>query len=269
MHPRVSLHQVGFIKESTADFVTCCREIGMRNMTLVTPLLFQPGETESALEAMKGGDTSATIVNHPMVMGSDLSRAGPEETENLDKAISIAHTLGAKTIYLVSGGRGSFGWEEAAARFAELVAPCLPAARDKGVQLLVESASDFNVDIHIAHTLDDTIKLADIAGIGVCIDFHPVWFESALKEKFARAMPNTGLIQVSDYVAGDRTAPCRAVPGDGMIPLERLLGDVLEAGYEGVFDLELVGPRIEQEGPLAAGKRAAEKLSEMLERLGA
>jgi hypothetical protein len=38
------------------------------------------------------------------------------------------------------------------------------------VRLLVETASDFNVDIHIAHTLDDTIRLAEIAGIGVCIE---------------------------------------------------------------------------------------------------
>jgi sugar phosphate isomerase/epimerase len=76
-------------------------------------------------------------------------------------------------------------------------------------------------------------------------------------------------VQASDYVPGDRTAPCRAVPGDGMIPLAHLLGELLEAGYQGVFDLELLGPRIQEEGPAAATKRAAEKLSEILTRLGA
>ena len=82
-------------------------------------------------------------------------------------------------------------------------------------------------------------------------------------------MPLTGLVQVSDYIPGDRFTPSRAVPGDGAVPLERLLGDILELGYEGVFDLELVGPRIEQEGPRIAGKRAAENLSGILTRLGA
>ena len=82
-------------------------------------------------------------------------------------------------------------------------------------------------------------------------------------------MPMTGLVQASDYVLGDRTAPCRAVPGDGAIPLERLLGDILDAGYTGVFDLELVGPRIEAEGNRAATRRAAERLSEILYRLRA
>jgi sugar phosphate isomerase/epimerase len=59
------------------------------------------------------------------------------------------------------------------------------------------------------------------------------------------------------------------VPGDGVIPLERLLGEVLAAGYTGLFDLELVGPRIAAEGPTQASARAAENLSEMLNRLGA
>ena len=76
-------------------------------------------------------------------------------------------------------------------------------------------------------------------------------------------------MQVSDYVLGDRSAPCRAVPGDGAIPLRRILGDVLDAGYRGVFDLELVGPRIAAEGAHAATTRAAEYLSTMLDELGA
>jgi sugar phosphate isomerase/epimerase len=269
MHPRVNLHQIAFIRESTTAFIAFCREIGVPNMTLVTPLLMQPGGVEEAQRALAAGGPRAAVVNHPVAMGSSLERAGREETDKLQQAIDIAATLGAPVIYLVSGGRGSLLWEEAAARFAELVAPCLAPAREKGVRLTVESASPLNADMHIAHTLDDTIRLAEIAGIGVCIELNACWYEGNLKEKFRRAMPLTGLVQVSDYVLGDRFTPNRAVPGDGVVPLEWLIGTILELGYEGVFDLELVGPRIEQEGARAASKRAAENLSEILTRLGA
>lgn len=269
MHPRVCLHQIAFIDRSTSAFVDHCRAIGVPNATLVTPILMQPGGVEEARAALAGGGTRAAVINHPVAMGSSLDRAGGEETEKLSHAIEIAATLGAPVIYLVSGGRGSLLWEAAAARFAELVAPCLPLAREKGVRLTVESASPLNADMHIAHTLDDTIRLAEIAGIGVCIELNACWYEAGLKDKFRRAMPLTGLVQVSDYVLGDRATPNRAVPGDGAVPLEWLIGTILELGYAGVFDLELLGPRIEAEGAGTATRRAAENLSEILTRLGA
>jgi sugar phosphate isomerase/epimerase len=269
MHPRVGLHQVAFLSESTTAFIDHCRAIGVGHMTLVTALLMQPGGVEEAQRALAGGGPRVEAVNHPFATFPNLESDSGAATEKLLQAIGIAATLGARYIYLLTGGHGSLTWEQAAERFVELVAPCKAAAGTQGVMLLVENASAFNADIHMAHTLADAITLAEIAGIGVCIELHACWMEAGLKKLFERAMPMTGLVQVSDYVLGDRTAPCRAVPGDGAIPLERILGDVLDAGYKGVFDLELVGPRIEAEGARPATKRAAQRLSEILTKLGA
>jgi sugar phosphate isomerase/epimerase len=63
--------------------------------------------------------------------------------------------------------------------------------------------------------------------------------------------------------------PARAVPGDGNIPLKRIIEWLLRVGYMGAFDLELLGPRIDKEGRLSATRRAAEKTSEILTSLGA
>jgi sugar phosphate isomerase/epimerase len=53
------------------------------------------------------------------------------------------------------------------------------------------------------------------------------------------------------------------------VPLERLLAIVLDAGYDGLFDLEIIGPRIEAEGHSSSTRRSLERLTEMLDRLGA
>lgn len=269
MHSRVSLHQVAFMAEPTAGFIAFCRGIGVQHCTLVTPKLHQPEELAAARSALAGTGVRAGCINHPFALHPDLERDTGDAAAGLLRAIDMAADLGAPSIYLITGGRGSLSWEQAASRFAELIAPCRDAARAAGVSLLVENASALNVDIHIAHTLPDTVRLARIAGIGVCIDLHACWMEAALEENLARAMPLAGLVQVSDYVPGDRTAPCRAVPGDGAIPLERIIGEVLELGYAGLFDLELVGPRIDDEGAASACGRAAQNLSELLTRLGA
>lgn len=268
MHPRVSVHQVAFAHENVTAFAAHCRALGVGHLTLATPLLPHGGVDDIRRSIAAGGPRVANL-NHPFATYPDLAADRGEATAKLLQAIDIGAQLGADTIYLLTGGRGSLTWEQAAQRFAELVAPCQTVAAAAGVRLLVENASAFNADIHIAHTLADTLRLADIVGVGVCLELHACWMEADLPQLIERAMPITGLVQVSDYVLGDRSAPCRAVPGDGAIPLQRLLGEILAAGYDGLFDLELVGPRIDTEGAAAATTRGARRLSELLTTLGA
>jgi len=269
MHPRVGLHQVAFLDESTTAFLEHCRRIGVQHATLVTPALMRADAVDEAQQTLAAGGSRVEAVNHQFAVYPDLDNDRGKATEKLLQAIDIAAVLGASSVYVQTGGRGGLTWEQAAERFTALIAPCAAAAAARGLRVLVENASAFNADIHIAHTLADTINLAELAGIGLCIEWHACWMEAGLKRLLRQAIPITGLIQVSDYVLGDRTAPCRAVPGDGVIPLDRILGDVLDAGYQGVFDIELVGPRIAKEGARAATRRAAHYVSEMLARLGA
>lgn len=269
MHPRVCLHQVGFLSESTPAFVTFSREIGVRHMTLANPHMLGPTVLDETVAELAKGGVAAANMAQPFARYPDIASDSGGAAEALNQAIETAVALGMPHIYLVSGGRGSLDWEDAAARLAELLAPCRDLAVRRGVKLSVETANMLNADIHIAHTLDDTIRLAEIAGIGVTIDLGACWFEGGLVDKFRRALPNTHLVQVSDYVLGDRVTPHRAVPGDGAVPIERLCRQLLELGYEGVFDIELTGPRIEAEGHRAAFTRAAENLSEILTKLGA
>lgn len=269
MHSRVCLHQVAFLAHRTTTFVEHCDALGVTQMTLVSQALTAPGGLAEAKAALARSASRVAAVNHAFAVYPDLERDTGQAGRRLLEAIDMAAELGADRLYLLTGGRGGLTWEQGAARFTDLLGPARAAAEATGVRLLVENASPFNADIHMAHTLSDAITLAELAGIGVCIDLHACWTEGGLRGLIERAGPHTGLVQVSDYVLGDRAAPCRAVPGDGTIDLERILGDVLAAGYRGVFDLELVGPRIDDEGAAPATARAARYLSDLLTQLGA
>ena len=61
----------------------------------------------------------------------------------------------------------------------------------------------------------------------------------------------------------------RRVPGDGDMPLTWLIEQLLEAGYGGVFEIEVIGPHIEAEGYASAIRRSVHWLNETLVRLGA
>jgi sugar phosphate isomerase/epimerase len=269
LHPRLSLNQAGFLKETTADFIHFARGIGAQHLCIANPHAMGPQVLDEVLAALEPGGVRVSALMQPFARYPDIARDSGGAAEAMDRAIDAADRLGARDIYLISGGRGALSWEAAAQRMTDLIAPCVARAASLGIALSVETSNLLNADIHIAHTLDDTIKLAELAGIGVTLDFGAIWVESDLKAKFARAAPLTRLVQVCDHVPGDRCTPFKAVPGDGAIPNEALIADLLALGYKGLFDLELVGQRIEAEGHRAAFARGAQVLSAMLERLGA
>jgi sugar phosphate isomerase/epimerase len=268
LHPRVSIDHVCMMRQAPSELIANCRELGARQIVLSSPHLLAEGGAEQARQALAGGGIAVEAINAPFAVFPNLADDRGQAAETMLKLIEIGSSLGARSVYFLTGGRGALDWDAAAVRFGELVAPCLSAARAHGMTLMIENAPALYADIHIAHSLADALELAERSGVGICLELYFCWAEAQLKDLFRRAMPRCGLVQVSDYVLGDRSLPNRAVPGDGAIPIERLLGDVLEAGYQGVFDIELIGPRIEAEGPVAATRRAAERVSEILTRLG-
>ena len=263
VHPRLSVDQLCFPGATVGQFVQQCRSVGVEHVVLASPSLLADGGLETAQEALVDGP-AVEAINHPFAIHPDLDRDEGGAEDSLARLIPIAAELGARSIYLVTGGRGRLSWEEAAARFSELVAPGAAAARERGMRVLIENTNGLYADIHIAHTLADTLMLAERADLGVCIELQFCWAEASLSELFRRAMPRCGLVQVSDYVLGDRWVPGRAVPGDGVVPLQRIVGDLLDAGYQGRFDIEVLGPRIDQEGHLAAVTRSVEHMDELL-----
>jgi len=62
------------------------------------------------------------------------------------------------------------------------------------VRLAIENASSLYADIHLAHTLRDTITLAEMSGLGICIDVFHCWAEGDFEAMVQRALPRTELI---------------------------------------------------------------------------
>jgi len=271
MHERISVNSLCFPGAAYRDLAGYWRELAARRVSLVSPPLLAEGPAP-AQDALATGDYRLESITHLFLSGRHLSpdeASWRDDRANLARLIQAAAKLGARSIYMLTGGHGSLSWEEAAESFSAAIAPCVVQAQEAGIALMIENASSLYADAHIAHSLRDTLALAEMAGIGVCIDVFACWTEAGLRASIERAMPRCHLVQLSDYVYGDRSLPSRAVPGDGAIPIERILDWVLGAGYAGAFDLELIGPRIDKEGHLEAARRAAGHVGTILRSLGA
>lgn len=194
--------------------------------------------------------------------------AQPEQWEQqqarLLHALEAGATVGAECLVVTTGPAGRLTWEQAADALEAALAPVLGEARDRGIPFALEHTNSLRVDVGFVHTLRDVVDLAERLDIGVCMEINACWAERGLGTTIAAAVDRLRLVQVSDFAVGTLSTPNRLVPGDGDIPLHRIIGQVLDAGYAGCFDLELIGPAIEAEGYASAVPRAVARLEELL-----
>jgi sugar phosphate isomerase/epimerase len=266
MHLAISINTLCLKPAPLGDLLDTVARIGARGISPDLEQVKEAGARKSATFFRDAGLEVATLTHR------SFDFATPERTaagrERLKDTIAIAAEIGAQSIIMTTGGRGTLCWAEAAERFAEAMAPCAEAARSAGIPLGIEPTSHLYSDVSIAHRLADTVALARKAGIGVMIDIFACWFDSDIESAIADAGATSPLIQVSDYVYGDRALPCRAVPGDGAVPFDRLVSAIARSGFDGWFDLEIIGPRLQAEGQEAGLRRAAENMGDLLASAG-
>lgn len=207
-------------------------------------------------ELLARHDVRVGYLVQPISAQPDDDGSWGRESAALAEGVHAAHSLGAGVVYLTSGPSGDLEWEQAADRFAARLAPIVRLAASLGVRIAVENTLPVKSDISFTHTARDAFALADRAGMGVCLDLYCCWQERGLGELILDRIEQVDVVQLSDFRLGTTSFPNRWVPGDADLPLERLLGRVLSAGYTGIVDVELIGPAIEAEGAESALGRA-------------
>lgn len=266
MHRNISINTLSLPAGDTAAHVEAVARLGARAISpdLSDILAFAPARAGQVIR--DAGLAVATLTHRAFGFATPGEMA--EQRERLMQTLDIAATLGAQSIIMTTGGRGGLTWSDAASRFAEAIAPCAERARVLGIALGIEQTSHLYADASITHRLTDGVAVAQLAGIAVIIDIFACWVDSDIETAIAAAGPLCPLVQISDHVPGDRALPCRAVPGDGAIPFERLIPAMVAAGIQGWYDLEIIGPRIAAEGHAAGLRRAASHIGALLELAG-
>jgi sugar phosphate isomerase/epimerase len=252
VHPRLSVSEVSAGPIPFVEEVKFWEELGATNIGMISPKL-EPIGWDTVLVA----DTGLCVSN----VGT--------EPRFVNEAVEFAAAVGADLVWLEPGALGSRTWEKAAEDFCQGIAPTVARAKDLGLPFALQPTNSLRLDLSFIFTLRDTLELARAAGTGVVMEIQCCWYERGLEELVRENVDMLTLVQISDFQVGSLSTPDRSVIGDGDIPLERLFAMILDAGYEGKFDLEILGPKIEAEGYLSATRRSLERASEILDRIGA
>jgi len=265
VHPRVCVSGISTWNWTLDQDLAFYEAIGVHTIGAALRKL----ETEGADRSVAKLAASALHIGNVIGVGPfllDQPDTWPGQQARARSAVETAAALDAGCLVLTTGPAGQLTWEDAADAFARASAPVRAAASDAGVVLAIEHTNSLRVDVGFVHTLRDAVDLARTLDMGVCMEINACWAERDLGATIADGVDRISLVQVSDFAIGTLSTPNRLVPGDGDIPLDRIIGQLLDAGYDGLFDLELVGPAIEEEGYDGAVGRSVAVLGSLLAR---
>ena len=268
MHDRVSVNPMALRALPVDEEAAALAAIGARRVGVVSQKLTGT-DGDRGLRVLQDAGLEIAYVVHGVFTPVDDDAGWAAELDGLRRAVDVAAAVGAPFVYLCTGPPGPLRWEDAVSALGDRLAPAIDRGRAAGIDLALENALSVRTDTSFLFTLRDTVAVARQFGIGVCADLYCCWVEPDLATTLRDAIDVIRLVQVSDRELRSVAQPDRRVPGDGDLPLERLLADVLDAGYDGLFDLELLGPRIDAEGGPAAVARGAAWLGITLDRLAA
>jgi sugar phosphate isomerase/epimerase len=271
MHPRACVSAISTFRLSLTEDLEFWRAHGIGTVGVSVAKLEKHGWADGTDQVRKAVDAGLDVVDLIGLGPFHLAEPGRWDAQRarLLHSLDAAVALGAPRMVFTTGPFAPLSWDEAADAFAEAIAPALTEARRRGVDVALEHTNSLRADVGFVHTLRDAIDLARRLDIGVCMEVNACWAERALGETVRQGADRIRLVQVSDFRVGTIVSSQRLVPGDGDIPLHRILGDLLDAGYDGMFELELIGDAIVDEGYDRAIPRAVERLDALLTDLGA
>jgi sugar phosphate isomerase/epimerase len=266
MHPRVSLSAISTFRWTLDEDLAFYARAGITNVGVSVAKLDQAGWGAGARRV---ADAGLRVTN--LIGLGPFHLAHPDQwngqRDRLHRALDAAQAVGAECMVLTTGPAGPLPWNEAADALDAALAPVLADADERGIPVAIEHTNSLRVDVGFVHTLRDAIDLARRLGVGVCMELNACWAERNLLSTIELGVDELRLVQISDYAIGTLSTPNRLVPGDGDIPLPRLVRHLLDAGYDGCFDLELVGPRIDEEGYESSSRRAIAYIDTLLDQL--
>jgi sugar phosphate isomerase/epimerase len=266
VHPRVSINTLSSFKWTLEQDLAFLSGLGVPHFGF--PMLKIEADVAGGIDRIRASGLDVACVAASTATVSLLD--ADDAFAVLKPAIDTASALGAPLCYFTSGKSPSGSTtDEVCEAFVRALQPSRAYAAERGVKLGIENNSVTTRHIGFVHSLRDTIQLVEEADVQICLELQNCWVERGLSHLFRAHAKRFGLVQVSDYLVGEDLRMNRRVPGDGSIPLVWLIEELLAAGYDGLFEIEVLGPHIETQGYEAAIRRSADWLSTTLEQCGA
>jgi sugar phosphate isomerase/epimerase len=180
--------------------------------------------------------------------GSD-GRTYRDSLEDALEALQTASALCAECLIVYTGSRAGHTHRHARRLIREALSELAPQAAEMGVDLAVEPMHPGCAGAWTFLTsLDDTLQLLDeLDGndVRLVFDTYHLAQQRDVLELLPNITPRIAIVQLGDAKAPPCGEQDRCRIGDGCLPLRDIVTSLIQLGYSGYFDVELMGEEIE------------------------
>ncbi len=180
--------------------------------------------------------------------GSD-GRSFRESVDDATTALRLAKRLGARCLSVCTGSRGGHTFNHARRLVKDALGQLAPVAAELDVLLAVEPMHPgCAAEWTILTSVDDALAVLDAVGspqVRLVLDTYHVGLEEGLVERIPQIAPRVALVQLGDARSAPTEEQNRCRLGEGVVPLAEIVAALAASGYDGYYDVELLGEEIE------------------------
>ncbi len=180
--------------------------------------------------------------------GSD-GRTFRDSVDDALDAISLARRLSAECVVVYSGGRSGHTHNHARRLLCSAMQELLPAARASGIKLALEPMHEAcATEFTFLTDIDSLLEMLDQVGaddLSVVYDTYQLGFDEQAISRIQQIADRIAIVHLGDAQQPPDGEQNRCQLGQGNLPLEETVSALLEAGFDGYFDVELIGEAVE------------------------
>ena len=244
----LSMNETTTFRWSFEEDVVSYREAGIPAIGLWRQKLSDCGQ-EKAIELLAdAGLSAAQLLWAGGFTGSD-GRTYRESVEDAAEALQTAADLGAETLVVYSGARAGHTHNHARRLIHGALGELVPTATKLGVALALEPMHPGCAEEWTFLTsIDDTLALIDAVGsqqVKMVLDTYHLGQDPGLAERIGQICRHVAIVHLGDARRPPEGEQNRCRLGEGTIPLKEIIAALKSAGYDGYYDVELLGEEIE------------------------
>lgn len=244
----LSINEISTYRWSFEEDVTRYKAAGLEAIGVWRQKLADYGEQRGIELLKKSGLRVSNLQWAGGFTGSD-GRSYQESLADARDAIRLARALEAGCLVVYSGGRNRHTQNHARRLFAGALRELLPLAGELDVVLAVEPmhpgcAEDWT----FITSLDEAVALVN--GIGdphlkLVFDTYHLGFDPMVVQQIPQVARHVAVVHLGDGATAPEHEQNRCCLGDGVLPLAAIVRALTQAGYDGYYDVELMGEAIE------------------------